>query len=494
MDVRGRRLRKQSDDAAAYTSSTSSDGRIAAHVVKVNLAHVASLVRSGVVDPGVGARCIGFLLDRPPAPGPGPQAEDFHQQLEQAAVDSMGVGVAGYLNLGKSRNDQVATAIRMELRERLLELLEALGELRETLITKAARDGATLLPGYTHLQRAQPVTLAHYAFAYDDAFSRDSERLIQAYARLNVSPMGSAALGGTSVPVDRAFVSRVLGFRGATTNAMDAVASRDFALEALSCATMVMIDVSRMAEEQILWSSREFGFVELADEYSASSSIMPQKKNPVVAEVARAKAGSVIGRLVSACSILKSLPNAYNLDLQEVTPHLWSALDDTIDSVRLLGRSFATAEFNRKRILESVRGDYSTATALADYLTRERSLSFRESHALVGELVRYSAESGTPLEQAAATKLPELSRRAGRRVAIDAKEAQAVLDPRGFLDGIATEGGANPKFIPKEIRRRSGLLEKDRARLKAERSSLESSARELIRVSRSIAKGVKVTK
>jgi argininosuccinate lyase len=490
VDVRGRRLRKQSDDAVAFTSSTASDERIAAHVVKINLAHTVSLVRSGAVDPLRGGRCLQLLLSYPSRPSPASGAEDFHQQLEQEAVDSLGVEVAGYINLGKSRNDQVATAIRMELRTCVLELIAAVLDLQQELLKTAKDNGEVLLPGYTHLQRAQPVTLAHYAFAYTDAHQRNVERLFELFRRVNVSPMGSAALGGTSVRVGRRFVSKALGFEGVVENAMDAVASRDVAVEALSTATMVMLDVSRMAEEQVLWSSREFGFVELADEYSASSSIMPQKKNPVVAEVARAKAGSVIGRLVSVCTIVKALPYAYNLDLQEVTPHLWSALDDTLASVRLLGRSYSAAKFNERRISDSIGGDYSTATALADYLTKEHALSFREAHSMVGELVRSSVESGIPLEAIAVRDLPRVSQKFGKKVVINLQVAKSVLDPRRFLGGISTEGGANPAFIPRELDKRSRILRRNRARLDAETSSLEASAKELIRISRSMAREV----
>ena len=490
MDVRGRRLRKQSDDAVAFTSSTTSDGRIAAHVVRINMAHAASLVRSGAVDPVRGGQCLGFLLKYPPCPALSPGTEDFHQQLEQDAVDSLGVEVAGYVNLGKSRNDQVATAIRMELRERLLELVGSLSELQQTLLRTAENMGTVILPGFTHLQRAQPVTLAHYAFAYFDAFQRDIERLFELYGRVNVSPMGSAALGGTNVPVDRRFVSKVLGFDGILGNAMDAVASRDVVVEALSCATIVMLNVSRMAEEQVLWGSREFGFIELADQYSASSSIMPQKKNPVVAEIARAKAGSVIGSMVSACTIVKALPYAYNLDLQEVTPHLWSALDDANASVRLIGRSFSSVRYNRERILDSIKGDYSTATALANHLAKGRGLTFREAHSVVGELVRSSEESGTPLEETAAKGLPVSSRGARRKLAIGLKEAKSVLDPANFLRDISTEGGANPAFIPKELETRRRTLGRDRTRLASLKSSLDSSERGLIRISRSMSKEV----
>ncbi len=486
MDVRGRRLRKQSDETSAFVSSMASDERIAAHVVRINVAHMVSLVRAGAVKKSVGAACIRFLLTETPKPEKDSLAEDFHQQLEQEAVDSLGVETAGYLNLGKSRNDQVATAIRMELRGRILDLVASVLETQKGLLALARTEGKTIFPGYTHLQRAQPVTLAHHAFAYLEALHRDVERLFQLYDRVNVSPMGSAALGGTSVKIDREFIANALGFHGVTHNAMDAVASRDLVLEALSCATLVMLDVSRMAEEQILWSSREFGFVELPDEYAASSSIMPQKKNPIVSELARAKAGSVIGDLVSVCAIMKSLPYSYNLDLQEATPHLWSAFDDAVDSTRLTGRSFAAMEFNVKRIAESIKNDYSTATELANYLVAERSLSFREAHAIVGEAVRVSLAKKIPLEEAVVQQL----KKSVKKSALDVERARQILDPADFLAGINTEGGSNPGFIPAELERHSSRLRTDKTSLSRRASSLAASERSLLNVAGSIAREV----
>ncbi len=491
MDVRGRRLRKQSEDAAAFISSTATDERMASEVVKVNLAHVMSLVRSGSVPGPAGARILAFLRTRRAERKPASVFEDFHQLLEQEAVDLLGVETAGYMNLGKSRNDQVATAIRMELRDRIIELLACLAEMQGSLLQVAEEHGAQLAPGYTHLQRAQPVTLAHYAFAYFEAFQRDSERLLQLYARVNISPMGSGALGGTDVRLDRKFVAEMLGFDGITSNAMDSVASRDLVLEGLSCTALVMTDISRLAEEQILWSSSEFGFAELPDEFSASSSMMPQKKNPVVAEVARAKAGSVLGALVASFAIMKSLPFAYNLDLQEITPHLWRAFDDASASVRLLGRSLPLVTVRDCALSESTRGDYSTATALANYLVSEHALSFREAHAIVGELVRSSFASGVPLAETAARELPAVSERSGRRLTITASDARDVLDPLLFVKRISTEGGANPEYIPGQLRRSRAALLRTRRRLSGCTSRLARSERALAELSASMSREVK---
>jgi argininosuccinate lyase len=467
------------------------DGRIARHVVRTNMAHLVSLVREDQVPRAAGAKCLRFLSKTSPSPAEGAVAEDFHQELEQRAVDSLGVETAGYINLGKSRNDQVATAIRMEARQMVISLLEGVAGLQEAILGVARKHGTALVPGYTHLQRAQPVTLAHHFFAYFDSLQRDVERLLQLYVRLNVSPMGSAALGGTDVKVDRRLVASLLGFGGVTANAMDAVSSRDLVVEALSCACLVMIDVSRLAEEQVLWSSKEFGFVEISDAYAASSSIMPQKKNPVVAELARAKCGSVLGSLVAVASILKSLPYSYNLDLQETTPHLWQALDDSVSSTTMLGRALSTSRFNFAAIENSMKDDYSTATALANYLVRKHSISFREAHTIVGELVKVSLGEGIPLGQAASERLVAVSSEVAKRMTVDRETADAVLDASNYLRSIATEGGSNPAFIPQGLRSRSASLKETMASVSKLKASLAASDRRLQREVSRISAGVR---
>ncbi len=487
MDVRGRRLRKQSDDSLAFTSSLGSDRRLGKWVVLVNMAHMVSLFEEGEVDRATAARCLRFLEAAGPDIAEGPGAEDIHQLVEQKAVDALGVKAAGFLNYGKSRNDQVATAIRMEARMDIIGLAGALLELQRALLDVARRDGKAVFPGYTHLQRAQPVTLAHYCFAHFDAFGRDVDRLLQLYERVNLSPMGAAALGGTSVRVGRARVAEALGFDGPVPNAMDAVSGRDFVVESLSCATMAMLDLSSLCEELVLWSSKEFGFVELADEHSASSSIMPQKKNPVAAEIARAKAGSVIGSLTAVCAILKSLPYSYNLDLQEATPHLWRGLDDATASVEVVGSMVARARFSKGPVAESIRGNFSTATALANYLVEKEGVSFREAHASVGGLVARSVKTGVPLEELASGTWEA----GGRKVRVRRKTATAVLDPANFLSEISSPGGANPSAVAAEIQKRSEALAAAERSVSSLRTPLEASERRLRGRAREMSKEVK---
>ena len=491
MDVRGPRLRKPSERALAFTSSTEADERIARHVIAVNMAHMTALVKAGEVSGETGAKCIKFLMGASPKISPDTKAEDFHQQLEQQAVNALGVDTAGYLNFGKSRNDQVATAIRMELRVQLNALLGSLGGLQRVLLRQAGGHRTTVIPGYTHLQRAQPVTLAHHLFAYFDAFQRDAERALQLYARVNLSPMGGAAMAGTPVKIDRRVVAEVLGFDGVIRNAMDAVSSRDVAIEALSCATMTMVDASRLAEELILWSTSEFGFIELDDAYAASSSIMPQKKNAVVAEMVRAKAGSVIGDLVAACVILKALPYSYNLDLQEITPQLWRAFDDTVNSLAMLAGMISSASIKPDRLRSAITNDNSTAVALANYLVSEHGISFRQAHAIVGQLVRASVETGRLLQEITSSKMADVSAKFGKRITIEPSIVEDLLDPRSFLETIATEGGSNPKFFAGGLKvRRKELALTDSALMRAA-TSLRASERKLKAIASGMAREVK---
>jgi argininosuccinate lyase len=330
------------------------------------------------------------------------------------------------------------------------------------------------MPGYTHLQHAQPITVAHHFQGYFEAVQRDLERAAQAYARVNLSPMGAAALAGTSIKIDREYVASLLGFEGLAENAMDAVSSRDFALETISVAAMAMVNLSRMAEEVILWSTSEFGFAEVADEFSATSSIMPQKKNPVVPETVRAKCGSVLGELTAAFTITKALPNSYNLDLQEVTPHLWRATDDALASAVLMAEVLSSLKLNPDRLLLSVRGDMSTATELANHLVKEQGVPFRQAHAIVGEIVRKSVENGSTLEETALKEMPSVSGRVtGRAVKIDKDQLRNVLDALKTLELTRTAGGANPHAVPRLLLKDSRSLKQNLSWIARARSSLK---------------------
>jgi len=471
--LRGSRVKRSNKRANDFISSIGFDSPIAKHVVSINMAHMLALVSSGEVTPEVGSACLDFLQGLPAVLELDPSTEDVHHMVEQHAIREIGMETAGFLNFGKSRNDQVATAVRMETRERILQIVAALSDLQVSLSRQMKRHRTAIMPGYTHLQHAQPVTLSHHLQSYFDALQRDIERLIDAYARVNRSPMGAAALAGTSVKVDRDMVAGLLGFGGLVDNSMDAVSSRDFALEVASTATLAMVDLSRLAEEVILWSTSEFGFAEVADEFSATSSIMPQKKNPVVAETVRAKTGSAIGGLVAMLAIAKALPNSYNLDLQEVTPHLWRVLTDLGESASLMAGMLLTIKFDEKALRRSLGSDMSTATELANHLVERYHIPFRQAHAIVGELVRASLRQGVPLDRMASQKLEQLvGTVAGKSVKIDKHEIQTVLDALKTLKLIRSAGGSNPLQLSRLLLRDSESVKQSESWVRRSRSAL----------------------
>lgn len=326
------------------------------------------------------------------------ELEDVHMNLEARLIELIGPP-GGKLHTARSRNDQVATDLRLFLRGAIDELLVLLLELRQVLVREAERhlEPLYVLPGYTHLQRAQPILLSHWFLAYYEMLLRDAGRLRDARERLNESPLGAAALAGTGFPIDRHYTARELGFSAPMRNSLDAVASRDFALEVLSALNIGMLHLSRLAEELILYSTEEFGFVEIPDAFATGSSIMPQKKNPDILELIRAKAGRVLGALVALSTVVKGLPLAYNKDLQEDKEPLLDALSTYRDSLKLLTALLPGLRWRRERMWRAAEEGYALATELADYLA-EKGLPFREAHHVVGRLVRRLVEEGRALK------------------------------------------------------------------------------------------------
>ena len=312
--------------------------------------------------------------------------EDVHTAIESVVIDEVGEDIGGRMHTGRSRNDEVATCIRLALRTELLILLKAMNALRGALLVKAGEHMGTLMPGYTHLQRAQPTTYAHYLLAHADAFARDYARLLSAYERTNICPLGAAAFASTGFPIDRERTAQLLGFDRVLENSMDAVSTRDFIIEVISCYANLMTDLSRLAEELILWSSAEFNYVRLPDAYVTGSSIMPQKRNPDYAELVRARAGTVHGCLMSVLSICKALPYSYNRDLQEATPHLVRATKTTISSVTVMTSMVEGLAVQEERMAEQAPRGFTTATELADTIVRETGLPFRTAHTIVAAL------------------------------------------------------------------------------------------------------------
>jgi argininosuccinate lyase len=313
--------------------------------------------------------------------------EDIHMNIEKFLIDEIGP-VGGKLHTGRSRNDQVALDMHLYLRGQVIELVELIGRLQESLIGQAKEHLDTILPGYTHLQRAQPILFAHHLMAYVAMLQRDGERLMDSWKRINQLPLGAGALAGTTFPIDREYTAQLLKFDGVYMNSLDAVSDRDFIVEFLSNASLVMTHLSRLCEELVLWSSNEFAFVELDDAFCTGSSIMPQKKNPDVAELVRGKTGRVFGNLVGMLTVLKALPLAYNKDMQEDKEGMFDTIKTLHGALSLFIPMIATMKVRKENMRKAVSQDFSNATDLADYLVN-KGMPFRQAHEVVGKTVLY---------------------------------------------------------------------------------------------------------
>jgi argininosuccinate lyase len=426
----------------AYTVSLPYDQRLARDDLAGSRAHVAMLARAGLltaeernvivdalqqVEEELDGATFAFV----------PSDEDIHTAIERRVTELAG-STGAKLHTGRSRNDQVALALRLWFRREGAAQVDALTELQEVLLRRADDAGETYLPGYTHLQRAQPVLLAHHLLAHFWALARDVDRWRDCLARADVSPLGAGALAGSSLPLDPMSVASELGFAGTFANSLDAVSDRDFVAEALFVAALAQVHLSRIGEEVVLWASEEFGFLRLADAYSTGSSMLPQKKNPDIAELARGRAGRVIGELTGFLATLKGLPLAYNRDLQEDKEPLFDALDTLRGSAGALAGLLATATFVEERMAAAADSAYIAATDLAEHLV-ERGTPFRDAHAIVGSLVRQSIERGVPLEELVETE-PHLG-----------TDALALLEPGSGVRRRTTPGGAGPAPVARQL-------------------------------------------
>ncbi|EHU6505829.1 argininosuccinate lyase [Vibrio cholerae] len=365
-------------------------------------------------------------------------AEDIHSWVEQKLIEQVG-DLGKKLHTGRSRNDQVATDLKLWCRDQGVHLLLALKTLQQQLVTVAAEHQATVLPGYTHLQRAQPVTFAHWCLAYLEMFERDESRLTDALARLNTSPLGSGALAGTAYAIDREVLAADLGFTRATRNSLDAVSDRDHVMELMSVASISMLHLSRLAEDMIFYTTGEAGFIELADTVTSGSSLMPQKKNPDALELIRGKTGRVYGALAGMMMTVKALPLAYNKDMQEDKEGLFDALDTWFDCLQMAGLCFDGIKVNAARTLEAAKQGYSNATELADYLVA-KGIPFREAHHIVGVAVVAAIGKGVALEELSLAELQQFS-------PLIEQDVYPILTIESCLEKRCALGGVSPKQV-----------------------------------------------
>ncbi len=409
----GGRFQKSTDKKVDdFNSSIRFDKRMYKQDIRGSIAHAKMLGKQGIISKedskeivdelknileDINEGKVEFLID----------AEDIHMNIEKILTDR--IGDAGKrLHTGRSRNDQVALDLRMYLIDETEELLEMLLHTMEVLISLAKEHTETIMPGYTHLQKAQPITFAHHTMAYFEMFKRDYSRLCDCQKRTSVMPLGSGALAATTYNLDREFVMHELGFDEVTMNSLDGVSDRDFVIELASCLSMIMMHLSRFCEELILWSTNEFSFVEMDDAFSTGSSIMPQKKNPDVAELIRGKTGRVYGHLMGLLTTMKGIPLAYNKDMQEDKEPIFDALDTVKLCLPVFCDMIATMKINKENMLKGSKGGFTNATDVADYLVK-KGLPFREAHAVVGKMVFYALENNLALDDLSMDEFTEFS-------------------------------------------------------------------------------------
>ena len=364
------------------------------------------------------------------------QNEDIHMNIESLLTEKIG-SVAGKLHTARSRNDQVATDMHLYLKDTLFQVVDKLTNLRQTLVNLAQEHIETVMPGYTHLQHAQPISFAQHMLAYYNMFSRDSERFAFNIQHTDISPLGAAALAGTTFPIDRQLTSDLMGFAHPYTNSLDAVSDRDFILEFLSNASILMMHMSRLCEEIINWCSHEYKFVTLSDTFSTGSSIMPQKKNPDMAELIRGKTGRVYGNLVGMLTVMKSLPLTYNKDLQEDKEGMFDSAETILVSIDILAGMLQSMTVHKERMAQSTEKDFSNATELADYLA-SKGLPFRQAHEIVGKLVLECSKAGYYLQDVPLERYQEVSSIIGPDI-YTALESQTAVSRRNSLGGTGFE-------------------------------------------------------
>jgi argininosuccinate lyase len=477
---RGRLTGERTGEMMHFLSSMKADRCIADADILVDIAHTLMLQKQKIIGDEPARKLLAGLLvlydSGVPEVAFDERFEDIHAGIESLLIESAGEEVGGRLHIGRSRNDEVVTCMRIRLREDLLKQMTALVRLRETLLTLAGEHTETVMPGFTHFQHAQPTTLAHHLLAYEQAFGRDFERLSGAYIRVNRSPLGAAAFASTGYPINRELTAKMLGFDGLVLNTMDAVASRDFALEVLADLSVMMSNASRLCEEFILWSSSFIGFVTLDDAFCSTSSIMPQKKNPDTAEIMRAKCASVLGSYTQALVTVKGLPMSYNRDLQELTPGLWRGVWDAKHSMRLLVDMLATAVFHPSRMAEEAAKGNTTATDVADMLVRRYGMPFRTAHSVIGRAVQKGTVDLATIDEAAV----EITGKPLSRDGLTQNDIEEALQVSKSVASRDAPGGPSAMAVRVALAERRALIDKDRAELDGRISAISEAVTRLI--------------
>ncbi len=469
-----RRDRFSGGPARGFLSSLAADERIFAADLAVDRAHVVMLAEQGIVDDDAAGSILAALDDVESAGhGALPEGEDVHEAIESAVIERVGPE-GGRMHTARSRNDEVATCIRYRLREGVLDAVETTVALREALVETAADHTETLMPGYTHLQPAQPTTVAHYLLSYEAAVARDTARLLDAYDRINQSPLGGAAFAGTPFDIDRDRTAELLGFDGVLRNSMDASATRDFLAEALGALTTHAVTVSGLAEDLVIFANK--GYVDLSDDYSSTSSIMPQKKNPDTLELVRAVAGDAVGDLTGLLTTLKGLPRAYNRDLQRAHSHAFAAVDDVIEATNVAAGAVATATWPEETLADAAGEGFSTATGIADLLAMS-GLPFRTAHEVLAEAAAMA--DGDAPDMATLDAAAERVLGASLWDHVNRDAVAAALDPAESVASRDSVGGPAAGAVEAQLDAATADLAADESSLDERREASVASAEKL---------------
>lgn len=452
--MRGRFQKEIAKSAVEYAASIPFDWRLYRQDIAGSIAHAKMLAKQGIITDEEAKLINNGLISIQEEIEQGKfqfkiELEDIHMNVEARLFEKIG-SVAGKLHTARSRNDQMALDLRFYVKEAILGTVNKLKELQRALLSLAESNKSIVMPGYTHLQQAQPVLLAHHLLAYFEMFQRDIERFQDCFKRADVMPLGSGALAGVAYPLDRDFVAQELGFSCISTNSLDAVSDRDFIAEYEAAAALTAMHLSRLAEEMVLWSSTEFGFIEIDDAYTTGSSIMPQKKNPDIAELARGKTGRIYGNLIGMLTIMKALPLTYSRDLQEDKEGLFDTIDTLQSTLGVFAEMVLSITVNAKRIGKVVAKDYILATDLADYLVK-KGMPFREAHSSVSKLVRYAIEQGKSLHKLGLSEYQKLS-------PLFAEDVYAIT-PESSIASKNIIGGTAPEQVKAALKRAKKILE-----------------------------------
>ncbi|MEW6097519.1 MAG: argininosuccinate lyase [bacterium] len=441
--IRSRFIKELNKEVEAFTSSIDLDKKLYTHDIAGSKAHVKMLAKCGIITQKEAERIIDGLEEIKTEIEKGTfqfsqELEDIHIHIEQALIDKLGK-VGEKLHTARSRNDQVALDTRLYLREEIKEIIELIKNLQKSIIKVGEENLEVVMPGYTHLQHAEPVLFSHWLMAYFFMLQRDLERLSDCYKRVNIMPLGACALAGTSLPIDRDYVAKELDFPKVTENSIDTVSERDYIIEFIFACSLMMMHLSRLSEELILWSTQEFGFVELDEVFCTGSSIMPQKKNPDVCELIRGKTGQTYGHLISLLTIMKGLPLSYNRDMQLDKYPVFDTVETTKLALSIFAKMILSMKIKRENLSSSLSGDFSTATELANYLVK-KGIPFRNAHQIVGKICL----RGKPLEGLTLKELQQFS-------SAFSKDVLKILNPQEAVKIKSSYGGTGVTQVREQI-------------------------------------------